>query len=117
MKYNRSSSWSESLDDSKTFPDSLNDTGRIIRLLDENNALLYDRYKKVYAEVLHRWRLLDGRAQILKHVSASHLDSQKDVKLQSECHICKQTNRGPQCTSCKRLTFQCIICHISVKGE
>ncbi|CAG5096559.1 Similar to WDR59: GATOR complex protein WDR59 (Homo sapiens) [Cotesia congregata] len=117
LKYNRSSSWSESLDDSKTFPDSLNDTGRSIRLLDENNTLLYDRYKKVYAEVLHRWRLLDGRAQILKHVSASHLDSQKDVKLQSECHLCKQTNREPQCTSCKRLTFQCIICHISVKGH
>ncbi|KAG8038614.1 hypothetical protein G9C98_007321 [Cotesia typhae] len=83
LKYNRSSSWSESLDDSKTFPDSLNDTGRIIRLLDENNTLLYDRYKKVYAEVLHRWRLLDERAQILKHVNASHLDSQKDVKLQT----------------------------------
>ncbi|XP_053594553.1 GATOR complex protein WDR59 isoform X1 [Microplitis demolitor] len=117
LKQNRSSSWSESLDDLKTTQDSLSDTGRSIRLLDENNTLLYDRYKKVYAEVLHRWRLLDGRAQILKHVSVAHIDSQKDVKIQNECHLCMHTNRGPQCTGCKRLSFQCIICHISVRGH
>lgn len=117
LKQNRSSSWSESLDDLKTTQDSLSDTGRSIRLLDENNTLLYDRYKKVYAEVLHRWRLLDGRAQILKHVSVAHIDSQKDVKIQNECHLCMHTNRGPQCTGCKRLSFQCIICHISVRGK
>ncbi|XP_034942224.1 GATOR complex protein WDR59 isoform X2 [Chelonus insularis] len=117
LKQNRSNSWSESLDDLKIIQDNVGDTGKNMKLLDENNTLLYDNYKKAYAEVLHRWKLLDARAQILKHVSVTHLDIQKDVEFQSECHICMKVNRGPQCTSCKRLAFQCVICHISVRGH
>lgn len=117
MKQNRSNSWSESLDDLKTIPDAIGDNGRNNRLLDEKNILLYDNYKKTYAEVLHRWQLLDARAQVLKHVSSTHFDTHKDVEFQSECHLCKKTSRGPQCASCKRLAFQCVICHISVRGE
>ncbi|KAK0087002.1 hypothetical protein PV326_005337 [Microctonus aethiopoides] len=116
LKQNRSNSWSESLDDLKTIPDAIGDNGRNIRLLDEKNILLYDNYKKTYAEVLHRWQLLDARAQVLKHVSSTHFDTHKDVEFQSECHLCKKTSRGPQCASCKRLAFQCVICHISVRG-
>ncbi|XP_015109430.1 GATOR complex protein WDR59 isoform X1 [Diachasma alloeum] len=116
LKQNRSNSWSESLDDLKLTQDTFGETERSLKLLDEKNTLLYDCYKKAYAEVLHRWRLLDARAQVLKHVSLSHIDTNKDVEFQSECHLCTKTSRGPQCSHCKRLTFQCVICHISVRG-
>lgn len=117
LKQNRSNSWSESLDDLKIVQDASSDTGRSSRVLNETNTVLYDNYKKAYAEVLHRWRLLDGRAQVLKHVSGVHPDTHKDVEFQSECQICMKTSRGPQCSNCKRLTFQCVICNISVRGE
>ena len=87
------------------------------RLLDDKYTILYDSYKKAYAENLHRWRLLDARAQVLKHVSAIHHDTHNDVEFQSECHSCGKSSKGPQCASCKRLTFKCVICHISVRGE
>ena len=78
---------------------------------------LYDGYKKAYAEVLHRWNLLDARAQVLKHVSTSQPDTNKSIEYQSECSSCGKTSKGPQCIHCKRLTFQCAICHISVRGK
>lgn len=36
----------------------------LIYSVDESNIQLYDEYKRAYAEVLHRWRLLDARAQV-----------------------------------------------------
>jgi hypothetical protein len=33
-------------------------------MLDEKNSHLYDTYKKAYSEILHRWNLLDARAQV-----------------------------------------------------
>ncbi|XP_044008732.1 GATOR complex protein WDR59 isoform X2 [Aphidius gifuensis] len=115
IKHNRSNSWSESLDDLKLNNDSY-DNGKRIKLLDDKNAQLYDSYKKAYAEVLHRWRLLDARAQVLKHVSSLPTETPKEVEFQSECQICIKTSKGPQCSSCKRFAFQCVICHISVRG-
>ncbi|XP_012266162.2 GATOR complex protein WDR59 isoform X2 [Athalia rosae] len=116
LKQHRSNSWSESLDDLKFIQDSLFEPGRSIRLLDEKNTSLYDSYKKAYAEVLHRWRLLDARAQVLKHVSVPPIDSHKAVDFQIECYVCKKFSQGPQCNNCRRLAFQCVICHISVRG-
>lgn len=88
-----------------------------LRLLDEKNTALYDAYKKAYAEVLHRWRLLDARAQVLKHVSTTSFDTHKSIEFQSECLTCNKSSKGPQCSLCKRLTFQCVVCHISVRGK
>ncbi|XP_029054002.1 GATOR complex protein WDR59 isoform X1 [Osmia bicornis bicornis] len=116
LKQHRSNSWSDSLDDLKLIQDTFRDSVKHIRLLDEKYTTLYDGYKKAYAEVLHRWRLLDARAQVLKHVSATPLDTHKGVEFQSECQICGKVSRGPQCISCKRLALECVICHISVRG-
>lgn len=90
---------------------------RICRLFDEKYTALYDGYKKAYAEALHRWELLDARAQVLKHLSASSFDVQKDVELQNECRICGKISPGPQCANCKGLSFQCIVCHVTVRGS
>ncbi|XP_043265294.1 GATOR complex protein WDR59 isoform X1 [Colletes gigas] len=116
LKHHRSNSWSDSLDDLKLIQDTFGDSVKSIRLLDEKYTTLYDGYKKAYAEVLHRWRLLDARAQVLKHVSTTPLDTHKGVEFQSECQICNKVSRGPQCISCKRLALECVICHISVRG-
>lgn len=32
------------------------------------------------------------------------------------CH-CRTQARGTQCAICKRLTFQCAICHVAVRGS
>lgn len=88
----------------------------VCRLLDEKYTALYDGYKKAYAEALHRWELLDGRAQVLKHLSTSPFDVQKGVELQCECRVCRKTSSGPQCANCKVLSFQCVVCHVTVKG-
>ncbi|XP_017879158.1 GATOR complex protein WDR59 isoform X2 [Ceratina calcarata] len=116
LKQHRSNSWSDSLDDLKLIQDTFGDSARSIRLLDEKYTALYDGYKKAYAEVLHRWRLLDARAQVLKHVSTTPLDTHKGVEFQSECQLCGKQSRGPQCINCKRLALECVICHISVRG-
>ncbi|XP_050579579.1 GATOR complex protein WDR59 isoform X2 [Bombus affinis] len=116
LKQHRSNSWSDSLDDLKLIQDTFGDSVKNIRLLDEKYTALYDGYKKAYAEVLHRWRLLDARAQVLKHVSTTPLDTHKGVEFQSECQLCGKVSRGPQCISCKRLALECVICHISVRG-
>ncbi|XP_014479505.1 PREDICTED: WD repeat-containing protein 59 isoform X2 [Dinoponera quadriceps] len=116
LKQHRSNSWSESLDDLKVIQDTFGDSAKNIKLLDEKYTALYDGYKKAYAEVLHRWRLLDARAQVLKHLSAPPFDTHKGVELQCQCQICDKISRGPQCANCKRLSFQCVICHIAVRG-
>ncbi|XP_036149984.1 GATOR complex protein WDR59 isoform X3 [Monomorium pharaonis] len=116
LKQHRSNSWSESLDDLKIIQDTFGDSAKNIKLFDEKYTALYDGYKKAYAEVLHRWELLEARAQVLKHLSASSFDVQKDVELQNECRICGKISPGPQCANCKGLSFQCIVCHVTVRG-
>ncbi|XP_071574180.1 GATOR2 complex protein WDR59 isoform X1 [Temnothorax nylanderi] len=116
LKQHRSNSWSESLDDLKVIQDSFGDSAKNVKLFDEKYTALYDGYKKAYAEALHRWELLDARAQVLKHLSASLFDVQKDVELQNECRICGKISPGPQCANCKGLSFQCIVCHVTVRG-
>ncbi|XP_050454486.1 GATOR complex protein WDR59 isoform X2 [Cataglyphis hispanica] len=116
QKQHRSNSWSESLDDLKVIQDTFGDSAKNIKLFDEKYTALYDGYKKSYAEALHRWELLDGRAQVLKHLSASPFDVQKGVELQNECRLCNKISQGPQCANCKGLSFQCIVCHVTVRG-
>jgi len=38
-------------------------------MLDLNQMLQFDEFKKAYAEILYRWELLNTRAEILKYVS------------------------------------------------
>ncbi|XP_020283818.1 WD repeat-containing protein 59 isoform X2 [Pseudomyrmex gracilis] len=116
LKQHRSNSWSESHDDLKVIQDTFGDSTKPTKLLDEKYTAVYDGYKKAYAEALHRWELLDARAQVLKHLSASPFDVQKSADLQCECRSCGKISQGPQCSNCKGLSFQCIVCHVTVRG-
>ncbi|KAJ3593385.1 hypothetical protein NHX12_005720 [Muraenolepis orangiensis] len=74
------------------------------RLLDPANTLQFDDFKKCYGEILHRWGLKEKRADVLKFASCP-------------LNPTRESARGTQCVACKRLTFQCAVCHVAVRGS
>uniref|UniRef100_A0A8C6KRV4 WD repeat domain 59 n=1 Tax=Nothobranchius furzeri TaxID=105023 RepID=A0A8C6KRV4_NOTFU len=86
------------------------------RLLDPANTLQFDDFKKCYGEILYRWGLRDKRADVLKFTS-SPPEAHKGIEFGVYCCHCRSQARGTQCAVCKRLTFQCAICHVAVRGS
>ncbi|XP_036391076.1 GATOR complex protein WDR59 isoform X3 [Megalops cyprinoides] len=86
------------------------------RLLDPANILQFDDFKKCYGEILHRWGLREKRAEVLKFASCPP-EPHKGVEFGVYCSHCRSEVRGTQCAVCKRLTFQCAICHVAVRGS
>ncbi|XP_059471344.1 GATOR complex protein WDR59 isoform X2 [Neocloeon triangulifer] len=125
LKQNRSNSWSDSLDEIKllTSTSETTDPARMeeielshSKMLDEKNSELHDCFKRVYAEILYRWELLEARAQVLKYVS-TNIEVHKGVEFLTDCLHCSKPAQGPSCIFCKRLALQCAICHVSVRGS
>ncbi|XP_044734726.1 GATOR complex protein WDR59 isoform X2 [Chrysoperla carnea] len=85
-------------------------------ILDDKNTALYDSYKKFYAEILYRWNLLYARSQVLKFLSTTP-ESHRGVEFLTDCHYCDRPSRGPNCNKCRKMSFSCIVCHISVRGS
>uniref|UniRef100_A0A3Q3W2H1 RWD domain-containing protein n=1 Tax=Mola mola TaxID=94237 RepID=A0A3Q3W2H1_MOLML len=86
------------------------------KLLDPTNMLQFDDFKKSYGEILHRWGLRDKRADVLKFASCPP-EPHKGIEFGVYCCHCRSQARGTQCAICKRLTFQCAICHVAVRGS
>ncbi|XP_068438872.1 GATOR2 complex protein WDR59 [Clinocottus analis] len=86
------------------------------RLLDPANTLQFDDFKKCYGEILYRWGLRDKRADVLKF-SSSPPEPHKGIEFGVYCCHCRSPARGTQCAVCKRLTFQCAVCHVAVRGS
>ncbi|XP_026032119.1 GATOR complex protein WDR59 isoform X2 [Astatotilapia calliptera] len=86
------------------------------RLLDPANTLQFDDFKKCYGEILYRWGLRDKRAEVLKFASCPP-EPHKGIEFGVYCCHCRSQARGTQCAVCKRLTFQCAICHVAVRGS
>lgn len=86
------------------------------RLLDPANTLQFDDFKKCYGEILYRWGLRDKRADVLKFASCPP-EPHKGIEFGVYCCHCRSQARGTQCAVCKRLTFQCAICHVAVRGS
>ncbi|XP_014231934.1 GATOR complex protein WDR59 isoform X1 [Trichogramma pretiosum] len=125
LKQNRSNSMSD-LSNGLQVPDTCSQASdahsehsRIVKKMDEKNTPLYNAYKKAYAGILWRWRLLDSRAQVLKQLSRIPYDVERErtVGFLSGCMNCQKASNGPQCLSCKRFILKCSICHISVRGS
>jgi WD repeat-containing protein 59 len=85
-------------------------------MLDDKNSELHDSFKRVYAEILYRWDLLEARAQVLKYVGSNY-EQHRGVEFLADCLHCSKPAQGPNCNICKRLALQCSICHISVRGK
>ncbi|XP_077419336.1 GATOR2 complex protein WDR59 isoform X2 [Vanacampus margaritifer] len=86
------------------------------RLLDPTNMAQFDDFKKCYAEILYRWDLRDKRADVLKFASCPP-EPHQGVELCVLCCHCGSPSRGTQCAACKRLSFQCVVCHVAVRGS
>ncbi|XP_075212964.1 WD repeat domain 59 [Lycorma delicatula] len=122
LKQNRSNSWSESLDDFRLSSNIVehvpleSETGHYIKM-DGSTSWLYDEYKRAYAEILHRWHLLDARAQIMKYIS-SNQETHKGLEFRIECLSCESTvQQDAYCSTCKKPCLRCVVCHIPVKGS
>ncbi|XP_061878658.1 GATOR2 complex protein WDR59-like [Entelurus aequoreus] len=86
------------------------------RLLDPTNTLQFDDFKKCYGEILYRWGLRDKRADVLKFASCPP-EPHQGVEFGVFCCHCRSQVRGTQCAVCRRLTFQCAVCHVAVRGS
>lgn len=122
LKQNRSNSWSESLDDFRLSSNIVehvpleSEPGHCIRM-DDNTSWLYDEYKRAYAEILHRWYLLDARAQVMKYISGSQ-ETHRGLEFRIECPTCESTvQQDAYCSTCKKPCLKCVLCHIPVKGS
>uniref|UniRef100_A0A1B6LD05 RWD domain-containing protein n=1 Tax=Graphocephala atropunctata TaxID=36148 RepID=A0A1B6LD05_9HEMI len=120
LKQNRSNSWSESLDDCRLSNNIVEhfsvhtEIDRSIEM-DESHTQVYDEYKRAYAEILHRWNLLDARAQVLKYMSTMP-EPHRGIELKADCQHCRKSGQDAVCTVCKRPALQCVVCHLSVRG-
>ncbi|XP_072278600.1 GATOR2 complex protein WDR59 isoform X2 [Pyxicephalus adspersus] len=86
------------------------------RILDPANTQQFDDFKKCYGEILYRWGLQEKRAEVLKFVS-SPPEPHRGIEFGIYCSHCRSEVRGTQCAICKGFTFQCAICHVSVRGS
>ncbi|XP_029353332.1 GATOR complex protein WDR59 isoform X4 [Echeneis naucrates] len=86
------------------------------RLLDPANTLQFDDFKKCYGEILYRWGLREKKADVLKFASCPP-EPHKGIEFGVYCCHCRSQARGTQCAVCKRLTFQCAVCHVAVRGS
>ncbi|KAL0274103.1 UNVERIFIED_CONTAM: hypothetical protein PYX00_006613 [Menopon gallinae] len=123
VKQNRSNSWSESLDELKSVcnildqKDSETDFSEKSKVLDDKNAIMYEELKKKYADILHRWNLLENRVQVTKLLSTA-ADCSRVMEFSSECNQCKKRIAGTAyCPSCKRILLRCALCRILVRGS
>ena len=86
------------------------------KFLNEKNAGIYDELKRHYADILHRWNLLESRTQVGKFLQHPK-DSIKLMEFLMECQQCKKPiTRPPYCSSCKKIVLRCSVCRILVRG-
>ncbi|XP_025832716.1 GATOR complex protein WDR59 isoform X2 [Agrilus planipennis] len=76
----------------------------------------FEYYKLAYAEMLHRWGLLYNRAEVLKFL-CTPAEAHKGVEFLIDCQHCLKPVKNNACPNCKKLAFNCVICHISVRGS
>ncbi|XP_041980918.1 GATOR complex protein WDR59 [Aricia agestis] len=79
-------------------------------VVDESTAHLYQCFKRVYADILHRWQLLYKRTEVMKLVRSAH-----DAEL-----TCARCGRGAggagECAHCRRAPLRCAVCARTVRG-
>ncbi|CAH1114309.1 unnamed protein product [Psylliodes chrysocephalus] len=77
---------------------------------------LYEYYKLAYADTLHRWGLIYHRTEVLKYMCKTP-ETHKGVEFISDCKDCMKPAKFGNCSSCKKVTLKCIVCHLSVRGS
>lgn len=95
LKQLRSNSWSESLDDCKIA--DFSDLSKSI--LGDSNRVLYDNFKRVYADILYRWCLPTQRDKILEYVSTAMDILSQGIEFPSECSVCRKNSKDTSCNN------------------
>ncbi|XP_055355079.1 GATOR complex protein WDR59-like [Paramacrobiotus metropolitanus] len=117
FKDKRSSSWSISTggDRNGLAEEQLRDSADDKGLISPSRRMEFDLYKREYCDLLHSFRLLNKRAEILKCLGQLP-DPHRGIEFYSLCHKCDREVRGSQCFNCKKTAVSCSICHGPVKG-
>ncbi|XP_069112320.1 GATOR2 complex protein WDR59-like isoform X6 [Argopecten irradians] len=129
QKMRRSNSWSFDIDsmedykfeDSKDIKQKETEKEQFqhennCRMMDPGAQHQYDQYLRAYANILYQWGRGIQATHVLKFVSTPQ-EQHKGIEFGLSCHRCRKEVRGPQCGSCKVLAFNCVICHIGVRGS
>ncbi|XP_050551172.1 GATOR complex protein WDR59-like [Spodoptera frugiperda] len=86
-------------------------------VLDEATVHLYHCFKRVYADILHRWQLIYKKTEVLKLVNGdTSCSSGPGPELAAECARCGAVVRGAACGHCARLALRCAVCARPVRG-
>ncbi|XP_022107319.1 GATOR complex protein WDR59-like isoform X2 [Acanthaster planci] len=89
------------------------------KLLEPCLTAQFDAFKKSYADILYRCKLLNERAQVLNYLSCPSLGD-SDLSFSDFgvfCQKCHKRSYKVQCEHCQSYSFQCAICHTAVKGS
>lgn len=84
-------------------------------LVEYENLRTYNKYRRVYADILYLWGEFTGRAEVLKYV-ADPTPPNDGIDFVILCQRCSKPLKTPYCQSCKIYGFDCDICHLRVKG-
>lgn len=93
-------------------------------ILDPDLMLQYDYYKKIYADILYRWKLIEKRALLLRTIQ-SKLMSEKESLYHlpfatlcpsAGCSTSTKFSRNVFCSDCNMYSFVCCMCRTAVKG-
>ncbi|CAH2067163.1 unnamed protein product, partial [Iphiclides podalirius] len=87
-------------------------------VLDEATVHLYNCFKRVYADILHRWQLLYKRTEVMKLVGGRGERAQSPAGPEAvwECAWCARVCRGGACAACRRPALRCAVCALGVRG-
>ncbi|XP_068621024.1 GATOR2 complex protein WDR59 [Battus philenor] len=82
-------------------------------VLDEPTVHLYNCFKRIYADILHRWQLLYKRTEVMKlvRVRSERAACSGACETVWEC-LC----RGGACAGCRRPALRCAVCALPVRG-
>ncbi|GBG28147.1 Restriction of telomere capping protein 1 [Hondaea fermentalgiana] len=90
-------------------------------LLDPAHREEHDRFRRAYANILHRWGLNTKRAEVMKYVKPDSLQTETNhVSIAPSCAHCGSMHgidgdvNRLRCAKGRRL--QCVICSCSVRG-
>ncbi|XP_063376475.1 GATOR2 complex protein WDR59 [Cydia fagiglandana] len=86
-------------------------------VLDEAAVHQYHCFKRVYADILHRWQLLYKRTEVMKLVVARQPAARAGPELSPVCAGCGRGARGAACAGCRRLALRCAVCARGVRGR
>lgn len=97
-----------------------------LSILDAELLQQYDYYKRIYADVLYRWKMIEKRAIILRSIHSPQpttpesQDGSHYLPFASKCPTYRCRTDRPcaklVCEGCKKVSLNCVLCRLPVRG-